>query len=93
MSATTTSGAIQIGAAPRVRVWQVLLIAAAIAVSLMLGLVIGRATGADTTQVRPETTAVFDPSGAVGKGHAIPRQNYNPPADEVATGYLGPRKF
>lgn len=94
MSATTTGGAIQIGAAPKVRMWQVVLLAAAIALSMVLGLVIGRATGADTTQVRPASTIVLDPSQPLGRGHAIPRENFGPvdQAGEPSTGYPGPRK-
>jgi hypothetical protein len=91
MSATT--GAIRVEMAPKVKVWQVLLFAVAIAVSLTLGMIIGRATTTETAPVRPASTATFDltdlPQG-LGGSHAIPQPVPAGDAGDLGTGYAGP---
>jgi hypothetical protein len=93
---STTTGAIQVRTVPTVKIWQALALAAAIALSVLLGLIIGRATAEDGGRVTPAVTTTFDPAefgGALGRGHVIPRPTFDPDdyAQFAGTGHVPPR--
>jgi hypothetical protein len=55
------SETVRVRISPGVRVWQALLVAAAVVASMLLGLVLGRASAPDTTGTTPGSTgAAFE---------------------------------
>ncbi len=92
---STTTGAVQVRTAPTIRMWQAFALAAAIALGMFLGLIIGRATAEDVGRVTPAVTATFDPAefaDAPGRGHVLPRPAFDPDdyAQYAGTGHVPP---